>query len=189
MMRRPERRLDPVGALSALALTLPAAAAAAPTTVEGVHAADLAATAQADVRLVRFNAFLAGAVPPREAGSPFKPVGKVTPMTGSDAVFGTGAAAYHTVITSNADGKGGFVDNGSIRFSNGEIRFRGIYPTKNEPTPVNGVANTVMVEEIIGGSGTFEGVTGYFLLNSTLGPGGIRGALNGVLFVKKTARN
>jgi hypothetical protein len=168
-----------------LALSGPQTAFAAPTTAEGFHAADIASAANADVRVVRFNALLEANVPPRIEGGPFLPAGTVTPMAGSDPVFGTGGAAYQTVIKSNADGKGGFTDDGSIRFATGEIRFRGIYPTKNEPTPVRGVANTVMVEEVTGGTGAFAGVTGYFLLNSTLGPGGIRGALNGVLFVNK----
>jgi hypothetical protein len=164
-------------------------ASAAPTTLEGFRAADAAVGAESGARLVRFDAYLQGRVPPRQGDGPFRPVGQVTPMAGADAVFGQGPGAYETVIQSNADGKGGFLDSGVIRFSTGEIRFRGRYPTRNEPTPVKGVANTVMVEEITGGAGAFEGVTGHFLLNSTLGPDGIRGALNGVLFVKRAGAN
>jgi hypothetical protein len=137
----------------------------------------------AEIRILRFTAELDGMVPPPEDGAPFRPRGTVTPVAGSDPLLGTAAAPYKTRIVSGGDA--GFVDqDGSIAFGSGEIQFKGVYPTRNEPTPVTGVFHTVMVEQVTGGTGAFRGARGYLTLNTTLGSGDrFQGTITGLLFI------
>ena len=148
----------------------------------GLHAQAAPAPA---VRILRFTAELDGTVPEPAKGAPFRPRGTVTPAAGSDPLLGTAAAPYRTEVVSNADGKGGFVDrDGTVAFASGEIRFKGVYPTRNEVTPLKGVFHTVMVEQVTGGTGAFAGARGYLTLNTTLESGDrFRGTITGLLFL------
>jgi hypothetical protein len=115
----------------------------------------------------------------------YRPRGKLFPPAGNMPLLGSAPAIYESMVTSNVDGKGGFLDEGTIRFAAGELRFRGVYPTRNEPTVVPGVQQTVMVQKVTGGTGAFEGATGYLTINSTITKGeGVAGDIAAIIFVR-----
>ncbi|WP_395670717.1 hypothetical protein [Phenylobacterium sp.] len=169
-----------------LALSLATAAAATPAEIDAAFkASDAQVAADSEVRIVRFQSIMTGEFPRRQDGVAFKPAGRVLLPAGSDPILGSEPAPYITEIHSNSDGKGGFTDTGSIRFAGGELRFTAVYPTRNIETPLPGMRTTAMVEKVTGGTGAFEGASGYIMQFSTIDGDGFRTTLNGILFVRK----
>jgi hypothetical protein len=117
-----------------------------------------------------------------EADGHYHPRGFAIPAKGSDPSLGAGRRAEYTTIIN--DGKDGFTDVGSLRFAGGDLQFEGVYPTHNDQTVIRGLIQTVMVEKVSGGTGAFEGATGYFLLNSTLLGSDFSASLNGLIFLR-----
>ncbi len=145
-----------------------------------------AATAKAAPRvaMLRFEADLAGHVPPPGDDHVYHPQGALTVRTGADPRLAPGTArAYLSVVHSNVDGKGGFVSSVTWTLPGGEIALTGVYPTHNEPTPIAGTAQTVMVHKVTGGTGIFEGASGYLVVNSTLANHRFQGTVAGLVFV------
>ena len=146
--------------------------------------AALAAEAPA-ARIVRFNGVLKAVVKSRDPDGHFRPKGLLTVQADADALLNPGASnAYASVVNSNVDGKGGFIDNVVIHFPRGDLKLTGVYPTHNDITPIANVRHTVMIEKVAGGSGAFEGATGYVMLNSTMTETGeIEGSVNAIVFL------
>jgi hypothetical protein len=138
-------------------------------------------------RIVRFYADLIGRTGSQHADGHFRPTGQVVPEPGSDPILGSGPAPYEAVIDSNVDGKGRFMDRARIRFAGGELLLKGVYPTTSDPTPIKDVTQTVMVEQVSGGDGAFEGAAGYVMLNAVRRGQNFTNTLNGILFVKVKA--
>jgi hypothetical protein len=168
-----------------LALATPAVAATPAEIEAAFKVSDAEVAADAPVRIVRFHSILTGEFPRRQDNVAFKPAGRVLLAPGSDPILGEGPAPYITEIHSNSDGKGGFTDTGSIRFSGGEVRFTAVFPTRNIETPLPGMRTTAMVEKVTGGTGAFDGASGYIMQFSTIDGDGFRTTLNGILFVRK----
>jgi hypothetical protein len=168
-------------AAAALLAAATTALAAAPAQIEAAFAeADAKADADAPVRILRFHAPMTGEFPKRVEGQPFRPSGRVLLPAGSDMVLGDAPAPYVTEIVSGPDG---FIGRGTITFARGQLHFEGAYKTRNHPTPIKGTLATPMVQKVTGGTGAFEGASGYFMEMATIDGDGIRATLNGLIFL------
>jgi hypothetical protein len=176
-------RFGGFGLAAALAVAAPAAGQAAPD-----DAARIAALARdAGVSVVRFAATVEATVAGRGADGHFRPQGRITVQAGADDLGAKGD--FRAKVFSNVDGKGGFIDEGTLTLPSGTLTYKGVFPTKNQPTTVPGILHTVGVQQVTGGTGRYAGATGYLVFDTLLtrrSPqlSAITGTMNGTLFLK-----
>ena len=126
--------------------------------------------AQIKYRIFRFTAQADGSVGPRDPDGHYRSTGTVTPDSNADEIFGPGRKAqWHVTVDPDVDGKGGFLYSATISFAGGVLNLRSTYIAHSEETVLPNVHQAVMIDRVIGGTGAFDGATGYLLFNDTLG--------------------
>jgi hypothetical protein len=170
-------------------LSLSALAAAAVLAVSPA-AAQSPTAAPAAMRVVRFDAKLDASIPPRGPDGHFRPAGSIIPDAGSDPVIGENKPyPYGMVVQSNILADGTFSYDSTAKLAGGDIHMKSVYPVRNAPSAIPGLSHTVMTDKIVGGTGAFEGASGYLQLQTLLSgrqgqPSKLDGAFTGVIFLK-----
>ncbi|WP_395672901.1 hypothetical protein [Phenylobacterium sp.] len=164
--------------------------AAAGLIMTGAAAAQPQAASPPAMRVVRFDAKLDAQIPPRGPDGHFRPAGSIIPDAGSDPVVGENRPyPYGMVVQSNILADGTFSYDSTAKLAGGEIHMKSVYPVRNAPSPIPGLSHTVMTDKIVGGTGAFEGASGYLQLQTLLSgrqgePSKLEGSFTGVIFLK-----